>query len=81
MLGSAGGEERNEFTVSVLKWSNSFFLKSKLDMNNQANINENYQKTFGHFDIHRAFALNHWQGTASIPTFYLTAQFSYYISL
>ena len=57
-----GNEERNEFTVSILKWSGTFFNKSKLDMASQANINENYQTTFGHFDLHREFAINLWMG-------------------
>jgi hypothetical protein len=58
-----GSEERNEFTVSILKWSSSFFQKPKLDIHDQANIDENYQKTFGHFGIHREFALNTWMGS------------------
>lgn len=55
-----GSEERNEFSVSLLKWSTNFFAKSKLEINDQENIYANYQKTFGHFDIHREFALNLW---------------------
>jgi hypothetical protein len=57
-----GSEERNDFTVAVLKWSSSHFQKSKLNLSDQTNIDENYQKTFGHFGIHREFALNNWMG-------------------
>lgn len=55
-----GVEERSEFSVAILKWSTNLFTKSAIDMKDQKSIYENYQKVFGHFDIHREFAYNFW---------------------
>lgn len=62
MLKCGGMEERNEFSLAVLKWSTNMFEKSKIDIKNTETIYTNYQKTFGHFDIHRDFAINLWKG-------------------
>jgi hypothetical protein len=57
-----GVEERNEFTVSVLKWSSNLFPKTRLEISDQESVYSNYQQTFGSFDLHREFALNFWMG-------------------
>jgi len=56
-----GAEEQNEFTVSILKWSGSLFAKQiTTKVINEENSLIVYQKNFGHFDLHREFALNLW---------------------
>ena len=58
----SGNEERNEFSLGVLKWSGSLFETTKIDMKNVEIIYSNYQKTFGHFELHQEFAHNFWKG-------------------
>ena len=38
------------------------FEKSRVDMKDVESIYTNYQKTFGHFDLHQDFANNLWKG-------------------
>lgn len=59
-------EERNEFSLSVLKWSGGLFEKVKLDMKQPSSVYTNYQKTFGHYDLHQDFAHNLWKGMLKI---------------
>lgn len=59
---SQNDDERNEFTVTVLKWSSNLFKKIKLDSSSEENIQLNYQSVFGHYDLHREFAINNWKG-------------------
>jgi hypothetical protein len=58
-------EERNEFSIAILKWSGNLFEKSR-DMKDVESVYNNYQKTFGHFDIHQDFANNLWKGILTI---------------
>ncbi|CAF0979931.1 unnamed protein product [Brachionus calyciflorus] len=58
---SSNDEERTEFSVAVLKWSSSLFVKNKLDVNNELSVHLNYQSVFGHYDIHNDFAFNYWK--------------------
>lgn len=59
-----GSEERNEFACTILKWSGTLFQElfkkkdSIKDKEEQSAIT--YQKTFGHFQIHRELAHNFW---------------------
>lgn len=61
-----GMEERNEFSMGVLKWSSGFFDKVKLDMKHPSSVHASYQKTFGHYDLHEDFANNLWKGSQFI---------------
>ncbi|RNA31916.1 Golgi to ER traffic 4 -like protein [Brachionus plicatilis] len=54
-------EERAEFSIGVLKWSSSLFKKSRMEMADENSIAQNYQNVFGHYDIHRDFAVNYWK--------------------
>lgn len=64
-----GMEERNEFSMGVLKWSGGLFDKVKLDMKHPSSVHASYQKTFGHYDLHEDFANNLWKGSRFLTLF------------
>jgi hypothetical protein len=64
-----GSEERNEFSVTILKWSTSLFASVK-PTDKEHNDLITCQKKFGHVDMHREFALNLWAGKQTKPILY-----------
>ena len=58
-----GPDERNEFTINILKWSGELFtLKEKSNKPSHEDYGKIYQKKFGHACLHRAFAITLWIG-------------------
>jgi hypothetical protein len=66
-------DQRHEFSTLALKWSINLFndVKKINSLNEESVLNHNnnllnYQKTFGHTDLHDCFAINLWKGNNNL---------------